>query len=130
FFLYLFFFFFQAEDGIRDKLVTGVQTCALPISSPSRKGGDCCARRTRSRCWCSASKRPASRRSPPTGPKSRAGSPRRARAREARRPPPGTARRSRTVGRGARGRALARLGDGRARLGGKPARRQRVSHDP
>src|SRR3989441_6933186 len=26
-------FFFQAEDGIRDKLVTGVQTCALPISS-------------------------------------------------------------------------------------------------
>src|SRR2546425_9781924 len=28
----LFFFFFQAEDGIRDKLVTGVQTCALPIS--------------------------------------------------------------------------------------------------
>src|SRR2546425_5541148 len=27
------FFFFQAEDGIRDKLVTGVQTCALPISS-------------------------------------------------------------------------------------------------
>src|SRR3989441_1739733 len=28
----LVFFFFQAEDGIRDKLVTGVQTCALPIS--------------------------------------------------------------------------------------------------
>src|SRR5205823_10510810 len=28
--------FFQAEDGIRDKLVTGVQTCALPIS---RVGG-------------------------------------------------------------------------------------------
>src|SRR2546425_9635426 len=28
------FFFFQAEDGIRDKLVTGVQTCALPISIP------------------------------------------------------------------------------------------------
>src|SRR6266404_3324386 len=27
----LLFFFFQAEDGIRDKLVTGVQTCALPI---------------------------------------------------------------------------------------------------
>src|SRR5215216_6443719 len=27
----LFFFFFQAEDGIRDDLVTGVQTCALPI---------------------------------------------------------------------------------------------------
>src|SRR2546425_1983066 len=30
---FLFFFFFQAEDGIRDKLVTGVQTCALPISA-------------------------------------------------------------------------------------------------
>src|SRR2546425_7215531 len=29
--LLFFFFFFQAEDGIRDKLVTGVQTCALPI---------------------------------------------------------------------------------------------------
>src|SRR5574339_738846 len=26
-----FCFFFQAEDGIRDRLVTGVQTCALPI---------------------------------------------------------------------------------------------------
>ena len=25
------FYFFQAEDGIRDDLVTGVQTCALPI---------------------------------------------------------------------------------------------------
>src|SRR5258708_4757923 len=29
------FFFFQAEDGIRDDLVTGVQTCALPIYSGS-----------------------------------------------------------------------------------------------
>src|SRR5437762_3439014 len=28
----LLFFFFQAEDGIRDTSVTGVQTCALPIS--------------------------------------------------------------------------------------------------
>src|SRR5690606_39827100 len=28
-----YFFFFQAEDGIRDFHVTGVQTCALPISS-------------------------------------------------------------------------------------------------
>src|SRR5579875_898420 len=28
----VFFFFFQAEDGIRDHCVTGVQTCALPIS--------------------------------------------------------------------------------------------------
>src|SRR2546429_2673786 len=31
FFLSMFFFFFQAEDGIRDVAVTGVQTCALPI---------------------------------------------------------------------------------------------------
>src|SRR3989449_8624209 len=30
------FFFFQAEDGIRDVAVTGVQTCALPISSQQR----------------------------------------------------------------------------------------------
>src|SRR6266404_8947081 len=37
-----FFFFFQAEDGIRDKLVTGVQTCALPISPRCR------------RCWTRA----------------------------------------------------------------------------
>src|SRR2546427_3318239 len=29
---FIFFFFFQAEDGIRDLTVTGVQTCALPIS--------------------------------------------------------------------------------------------------
>src|SRR5437016_13009333 len=31
-FCLFFFFFFQAEDGIRDWSVTGVQTCALPIS--------------------------------------------------------------------------------------------------
>src|SRR5256885_2709767 len=30
---FYFFFFFQAEDGIRDYKVTGVQTCALPIST-------------------------------------------------------------------------------------------------
>src|SRR5690606_40579588 len=30
----VYFFFFQAEDGIRDFHVTGVQTCALPISTP------------------------------------------------------------------------------------------------
>src|SRR5205823_385422 len=40
-----FVFFFQAEDGIRDKLVTGVQTCALPISphatfDPAEPGRD------------------------------------------------------------------------------------------
>src|SRR5207248_2440070 len=32
-FYFFFFFFFQAEDGIRDRTVTGVQTCALPILS-------------------------------------------------------------------------------------------------
>src|SRR5438552_6792218 len=32
FYWFFIFFFFQAEDGIRDDLVTGVQTCALPIS--------------------------------------------------------------------------------------------------
>src|SRR2546430_7279198 len=30
--MFFLFFFFQAEDGIRDLTVTGVQTCALPIS--------------------------------------------------------------------------------------------------
>src|SRR5688572_31355078 len=32
-------FFFQAEDGIRDLTVTGVQTCALPISPRDAGGG-------------------------------------------------------------------------------------------
>src|SRR2546429_2098786 len=35
----LFFFFFQAEDGIRDVAVTGVQTCALPIFLAGRMRG-------------------------------------------------------------------------------------------
>src|SRR2546430_14905249 len=34
--VFVFFFFFQAEDGIRDLTVTGVQTCALPISRDRR----------------------------------------------------------------------------------------------
>src|SRR2546421_2680873 len=34
---HLSFFFFQAEDGIRDLIVTGVQTCALPICFPDAK---------------------------------------------------------------------------------------------
>src|SRR6266516_5821986 len=38
------FFFFQAEDGIRDRTVTGVQTCALPIT---RSEGSSCSRRSR-----------------------------------------------------------------------------------
>src|SRR5205823_7021742 len=54
-------FFFQAEDGIRGKLVTGVQTCALPIldaqrprqsSSPPRRGR-CASSNSRNRpTWC------------------------------------------------------------------------------
>src|SRR6266704_2923316 len=36
----VFFFFFQAEDGIRCRNVTGVQTCALPISRRARPGCD------------------------------------------------------------------------------------------
>src|SRR5260370_7959943 len=35
FLLFSSFFFFQAEDGIRDSSVTGVQTCALPIFNPT-----------------------------------------------------------------------------------------------
>src|SRR2546426_7420896 len=34
------FFFFQAEDGIRDYKVTGVQTCALPISPQAQRDTD------------------------------------------------------------------------------------------
>src|SRR6266536_3258822 len=52
------FFFFQAEDGIRDPLVTGVQTCALPISRrPARSGsappcrGRWSDRRAQGRWW-------------------------------------------------------------------------------
>src|SRR5260221_6629717 len=50
------FFFFQAEDGIRDHCVTGVQTCALPISI--------------SGCWacCSGSRRSSPSRSPASPP--------------------------------------------------------------
>src|SRR5256885_11091115 len=42
-----FFFFFQAEDGIRDYKVTGVQTCALPISCVS----GCAGSFTTAACW-------------------------------------------------------------------------------
>src|SRR2546427_4669066 len=52
-----YFFFFQAEDGIRDLTVTGVQTCALPISAGfvsegCRSTERCCkdAGRGESRC--------------------------------------------------------------------------------
>src|SRR2546425_12934644 len=36
------FFFFQAEDGIRDKLVTGVQTCALPLAPDAHEDDNSC----------------------------------------------------------------------------------------
>src|SRR5258708_8129542 len=39
------FFFFQAEDGIRDDLVTGVQTCALPIWNAHAIGATGCMQR-------------------------------------------------------------------------------------
>src|SRR5437762_10640436 len=68
-FIRVFFFFFQAEDGIRDTSVTGVQTCALPICTriPTTGSSSCCRarggraparssiRRTRSRCRQAAS---------------------------------------------------------------------------
>src|SRR5207245_11024307 len=38
--LFLIFFFFQAQDGIRDATVTGVQTCALPILSVTHSRQD------------------------------------------------------------------------------------------
>src|SRR5436305_1048012 len=41
------YFFFQAEDGIRDADVTGVQTCALPISAASGTAGTAAARSLR-----------------------------------------------------------------------------------
>src|SRR5260221_5339167 len=45
-------FFFQAEDGIRDHCVTGVQTCALPISASLRKGDPVIVRgRLKTRAW-------------------------------------------------------------------------------
>src|SRR2546421_6464927 len=39
-YLLFLFFFFQAEDGIRDLIVTGVQTCALPIYFRDQRGLD------------------------------------------------------------------------------------------
>src|SRR5256885_152133 len=43
-------FFFQAEDGIRDYKVTGVQTCALPISRPPTAKHDAAVRADARRC--------------------------------------------------------------------------------
>src|SRR2546426_8344899 len=47
-----FFFFFQAEDGIRDYKVTGVQTCALPIWR--RRRGSACRRSKGAACRASS----------------------------------------------------------------------------
>src|SRR5207245_6105176 len=43
-------FFFQAEDGIRDATVTGVQTCALPISAAACTAAACTAAATSFAC--------------------------------------------------------------------------------
>src|SRR2546422_5273682 len=59
-------FFFQAEDGIRDVAVTGVQTCALPISHQgvrARQGHPACALRVPDVVWGAA--RPAARAAAP-----------------------------------------------------------------
>src|SRR5438105_10953964 len=58
FFLLFFFFFFQAEDGIRDPLVTGVQTCALPIR-PTRTSGHTTKEVERSTSACGVLSSPA-----------------------------------------------------------------------
>src|SRR5215813_1157198 len=47
----LFFFFFQAEDGIRDADVTGVQTCALPISDELGALDAAAVARVREEAW-------------------------------------------------------------------------------
>src|SRR5436190_17950642 len=61
----LIYFFFQAEDGIRDHCVTGVQTCALPISSTRRPAGRSRLVRTRNSpfaCWMGGKSRSEERR--------------------------------------------------------------------
>src|SRR5256886_5243738 len=47
-----FLFFFQAEDGIRDLTVTGVQTCALPISPTPAPTTNECANPPAGTIWC------------------------------------------------------------------------------
>src|SRR6266542_4967743 len=70
---FIFFFFFQAEDGIRDATVTGVQTCALPISGGAavrqRAGKDRWRRQRRERRRLSPAAEPAAAaRRPSAGP--------------------------------------------------------------
>src|SRR5438046_6195774 len=67
----LFRFFFQAEDGIRDWSVTGVQTCALPILP--RHGAGALARRVPARARSGAACRGRRRRPRPRGPVDRTG---------------------------------------------------------
>src|SRR5256884_428859 len=72
FFYVFFFFFFQAEDGIRDVAVTGVQTCALPISLEVAPGfhtqSSPVLRASPNRLRRSRNKRPAASRTlPPAG---------------------------------------------------------------
>src|SRR5947208_5216877 len=57
--LCIFCFFFQAEDGIRDDLVTGVQTCALPISfiATTTAGPIRMTRPGALKRWCSRARR-------------------------------------------------------------------------
>src|SRR5690606_40849525 len=101
-----FLFFFQAEDGIRDFHVTGVQTCALPIwsATTSRRGRRGTTGRTR---WTPAW-RPCGRRSPRSG----GASPRVV----------GASRRRWAKGRSAGSRRWAA-----ARAGGPPAKRPRAA---
>src|SRR5690606_41070654 len=68
------YFFFQAEDGIRDFHVTGVQTCALPISAtpsrpspPARAGTPAPGRASATTC-CRSRRRPDCSRRPPSLP--------------------------------------------------------------
>src|SRR5687767_15198792 len=63
-----FFFFFQAEDGIRDKLVTGVQTCALPILTSGLSGAGTLAGSKRRSSSCQSAARTWASISPPKSP--------------------------------------------------------------
>src|SRR2546429_837887 len=77
---HVFVFFFQAEDGIRDVAVTGVQTCALPISPRLRMSRTICDRRGTTRpfrttCAVAAAAAPAFTRSSGFDPGGFTGSP-------------------------------------------------------
>src|SRR6266508_1842443 len=92
-YVFMLFFFFQAEDGIRDGHVTGVQTCALPISPAAWSG----SRRSRTGAppgWSGGGRRPR----------------RRSRRRSARAPPPQPWRSAVAAGRAAVAALAARAG--------------------